>query len=329
MQRSHAPALVRPLLAQRVVDSGPGAHARAAELLSRAILDRYAPLDGRDLGWPARLARGRADLEGAASPEAFAEVAAGLLAVADDPHLALRAGGRWFATHTRQAPQSWDARILAAAVPGFTAHGGSVATGRFPDGIAYVLVAAFPPGREDLLAPALDAIEAADASVGLILDVRPNPGGDELQARALAGLFVEAPAVYALTRAPDLDPAPPPRTLLPTPGRRPFRGEVAVLQGPRVSSSGEALLLMMKQAPRARRFGERSAGSSGNPAPVELGNGVALLLPRWRTFDPSGVPLEGQGVAPDEAVVMRPGDAEDPVLGAALRWLRRPPSSLP
>jgi len=180
----------------------------------------------------------------------------------------------------------------------------------------------FDPGEQAFEALRRSIVDRY-AQAGVILDVRANAGGDERQAQTLAGLFVEGPVVYALTRAPGVDPAPPPRTLAPTPGRRPFRGEAAVLQGPRVVSSGEAFLLMMKQAPRARRFGERSFGSSGNAGPVDLGNGVVLMLPRWRTFDPSGAPLERHGVAPDEVVVMRPGDPEDAVLAAALRWLRR------
>lgn len=304
--------------------TGRGAFAQAAQTFRRAILDRYATLDGRDLDWHGRLERRLGDLEGAASPEAFALAAAERLSVADDPHLALRAGGRWFATHTRQVPQNWDVDVLSATVPGFRAHAGNVATGCFPDGIVYVLVAGFPSGRPDRTLPALDAIDAADAHAGVLLDVRPNVGGDELQGRALAGLFVEAPVVYAKTRAPDIQPAPPPRMLVPTVGRRRFRGEVAVLQGPRVVSAGESFLLMMRQAPRARLFGERSFGSSGNPTLIDLGSGVELLLPRWRTFDPSDAPLEGRGVAPDEHVVMRPGAGADPVLDAALRWLRRP-----
>lgn len=300
----------------------PKQHAAAAETLRRAIVVQYAELDGRELGWPERFAQARAELEGASSPEAFAQTAARLLSVADDPHLAVRVGERSFATHTRQAPESWDTAVLASAVPGFTAYG-DVAVGRFEDGITYVMIASFPPGRWGRIEPAFAAIGAADPRAGLVLDVRPNSGGDERQGQALAGLFVEAPVVYALTRAPSLDAAPPPRTIAPTRGRAPFHGEVAVLQGGRVVSSGEAFLLMMKQAPRARSFGERSFGSSGNPVSVDLGNRVTLLLPRWRTFDPSGAPLEGKGVTPDEHVVMRPGAGDDEVLAAALRWLRR------
>jgi C-terminal processing protease CtpA/Prc len=104
------------------------------------------------------------------------------------------------------------------------------------------------------------------------------------------------------------------------PARR-FSGKVAVLMGPKCMSSNEAFLLMAR-ATGARLFGERSAGSSGNPRRFELGGGVTVSVPSWEAQDTAGNIVEGRGVAPDETVVFEPESADDAVLEAALKWLR-------
>ncbi len=59
-----------------------------------------------------------------------------------------------------------------------------------------------------------------------------------------------------------------------------FTGRIAVLTGPVIMSSAESLLLLMKQVPGCKLVGARSYGSSGNPRPIDLGNGVTVMLPR-------------------------------------------------
>jgi len=81
---------------------------------------------------------------------------------------------------------------------------------------------------------------------------------------------------------------------------------------------------MMKQVRGCTLIGERTAGSSGNPSPVDLGNGVSAFVPSWRSLRVDGTCLEGEGFAPDVEVRASPGDfrAGDPVLDAALKRLR-------
>jgi C-terminal processing protease CtpA/Prc len=94
--------------------------------------------------------------------------------------------------------------------------------------------------------------------------------------------------------------------------------------GPQNMSSCESFLLMMHEIPGCKLIGEKSYGSSGNPKPVELENGVTVLLPSWKDTLPDGTLLEGKGIEPDITV---PADADmlmkrDPVLNAALQLLR-------
>lgn len=96
---------------------------------------------------------------------------------------------------------------------------------------------------------------------------------------------------------------------------------MVVLMEPANMSSAEAFLLMMKQAPQYTLMGERSYGSSGNPRPVPLANGVSVHLPSWVTFTPEGIMLEGKGVSPDVFLEFpRDSTDEDPLIDAALEW---------
>ncbi len=104
--------------------------------------------------------------------------------------------------------------------------------------------------------------------------------------------------------------------------------------------------MMMGHVSGCKLIGQRTAGASGNPKPVDLGNGVVVFVPTWQDLDLDGACLEGRGVAPDIEVKAerrvrglspRPDGmpkgarcselevltSQDPVLAAALRFLRR------
>lgn len=99
-----------------------------------------------------------------------------------------------------------------------------------------------------------------------------------------------------------------------------YTGKVAVLMGPRCFSSNETFLLMMRHGAKATLIGQRSYGSSGNPLPSDLGNGVTAMIPSWEALDPTDHPIEGHGIKPDIEVENQ-NPAEEAVLKAALDWL--------
>ena len=55
----------------------------------------------------------------------------------------------------------------------------------------------------------------------------------------------------------------------------------------------------MRQVPGCVLIGEHSFGSSGNPRPVDLLNGVTVLLPAWKAMTLEGEAFEGVGLSPD------------------------------
>lgn len=297
---------------------------QAFEELRRAIDRDYAYRDRTMVDWAAAFRTAEPRLMATVTPEAFAKEAATLLAPANDLHLWLKVGATMVPTSVRSVRPNLNLDTLRKAVPGWSREG-SVAVGRFDDGIAYVLLGSWTRESADDLEPAFAALADARA---VVVDVRPNSGGDETLARRFAGCFLEAPKVYArhVTRDDGVDSPPADRVVAPNRARPRFRGKSAVLMGRSNMSASESFLLMMKQVPGCTLIGERSYGSSGNPRPIELGNGVVALAPSWRGLRPDGSPIEGEGIAPDVEVKATPADfaGRDPVLDAALERLREP-----
>lgn len=91
-----------------------------------------------------------------------------------------------------------------------------------------------------------------------------------------------------------------------------------------VTSSNESFVLMCKQAKDCVVVGLPTFGSSGNPKPFDLGNGVTALIPSRQDLLPDGSPFEGKGIAPDVTVPCTAQDLEthDVILEKALELLR-------
>ena len=195
--------------------------------------------------------------------------------------------------------------LLPRLIEQWAAHNQVVATGWAAPRVAYIAIHSWERkhGR-DAFEPAFKALAEFRNAPALIIDMRLNTGGDELIAREFAGCFIERRALYA--RHVHVDPSSPTgfstpveRWLKPSPGRPRFAGNVVVLMGPANMSSAESFLRMMKQAPNVTLIGRPSYGSSGNPKPHALGNGVTLFPPSWKVSAPDGAVIEGKGSAPD------------------------------
>lgn len=307
----------------------PAENAKAFEALRSAITDSYSYRDTCGVDWNQTFTEFTPRLTAATTPAAFARTTARLLARAKDLHNSVRVGSRTFATHRREVPPNANPDLIARSVPEFAKASSIIWTGRFTDGIAYINVLSWMGDSPAVLDPAFTVLHANPDARGVIIDVRFNSGGDERLARQLASRFIDAPATYSKSRF--RDPAAPDglgpfidRRIEPAPEAERFRGKVAILMGPANMSSCESFLLMAATSPRARLFGSKSYGSSGNPQPHDLGNGVTVFLSSWQDFAPDGTLVEGKGVAPTVEVEFSAGTKaeSDPVLDAALSWIR-------
>lgn len=302
---------------------------KAVKELWRLIDESYSYRDLRDVNWKAQFRKYNRRLKEAKTAAQFARTAAHMLAPAKDVHLNLRAGDVPFATYRPKIRCNYNLDALPRLVPQWKEENDFLASGRYNDDIGYLLIRSWSMPRPEMLLPAFDVLNRLADTRALIIDVRPNGGGDELFAREFAGSFVTESSVYARNEYRDpsakdgfgkrLD-----RVIEPNHGRPLYKGRVVVLSGQNVMSSCESFLLMMKQAPDCTLVGETSFGSSGNPKAHRLANGVTALVPSWRDMLPDGTLLEGRGVEPDIAVRARPEDFDrsDPVLAAALKFLR-------
>ncbi|MBU0639169.1 MAG: hypothetical protein KKB50_09920 [Planctomycetes bacterium] len=307
----------------------PAENRAALDTLRRAINDNYSYRDQRGVDWDEQFDRFGPRLEKAKAPMEFAKQAARLLKPANDMHIWLTVGPAQVPTHRRSVVRNCAPQRLAQIVPGWTERSPQVSSGRFEDGIGYLSISSWSAKSNELTEAVYAALKALENCPGLIIDVRLNGGGDEELAQQVAGCFVDEPKLYAKHVIRQAEAAsgfsePYQRVLQPNPSGPRYRGRIAVLMGPANMSSCEAFLLMMKQVPRCKLVGQTSYGSSGNPKPFDLGNGVTVYLPSWRAMRPDGTVFEGEGIEPDKLVNAPPTDFEtgDPVLEAALGLLR-------
>lgn len=303
----------------------PERNRKSLKQLRSAIEEKYSHRDLRGIDWDVRFSEFEARLIDAKTPGQFAMLAGQLLEVARDAHIWLDADGDRLAGFRRNVRLNADRELLKRIVPQLRSVNRVVATGRFPDGPAYLVIGSWAQKAARDIEAAAKWIDELSPDDTLVLDIRFNSGGDERLARKIAGRFVERSVVYAGhvnrdTSSPSGFSKIKKRTLKPI--RPGFRGRTVVLMGPVNMSSCEAFLLMMKQA-GAALMGEKSYGSSGNPKPVRLANGVSVFLPSWVALTSDGEPFEGKGISPDVHVEFpdEPED-QDPLINAALELLK-------
>jgi hypothetical protein len=305
-------------------------NAEAFKELQRAIDEDYSYRDLHKIDWKSLFAAAKPSFENAKSPRAFAEAAARLLAKAHDIHMSITVGNEHIPTFRRSVRPNLDFDLLPKIVPNWQKWNLAVYTGRFDDNIGYILINTWERSDQvNVVNPVHGALKEFGALKGLIIDVRPNSGGAEPLALQVAGCFIDKPVLYSkhVYRDPDAPGGftqPQDRILEPSKKGPQYRGKIAVLMGPANMSSCESFLLMMKQVPNCKLIGEKSYGSSGNPKPHDLGNGVTVYVPSWKDLRPDGTCFEGEGITPDVAVKYpaKPGNT-DPVLDAALQYLRK------
>ena len=101
-----------------------------------------------------------------------------------------------------------------------------------------------------------------------------------------------------------------------------------MLTDEQTASSGEAILIAFRGRPNTRSFGAATRGVPTANASKQLSDGAVLVLTEACDADHTGRTYDDR-IVPDEPVADNwsvRGTGADPVLQAALRWLRRQPS---
>lgn len=300
---------------------------RCLKRLSTVLRERYAYRDRLGVDWDDRIESFGKRILAAPSGAALCLLVAEVLEVSKDPHVAVRWGDATIPAFERQFRTNYDLGLLPASLPTLRKINDVALTGRTADGIGYLMLATFATGRRRQVEEAIDALRELRGLRALVIDVRPNTGGDEHLARQLAAWCVHGTRTFALRRTCDprapgglgtaerqgiTGNAPPDR----------FDGPIAVLTGRANLDACESFLLMMRQGGRVSLVGDRSFGSSGHAEPHDLIPGLHVLLPRSQLLLPDGIGIEGQGIAPDLNATWSEGTSRDRVLDQALDALR-------
>ena len=301
----------------------------AFDALKIAVTKNYSYRDLKKLDWESLFNEYEPRFLQADSPEKFVSVARLVLGKAKDKHIWFQIDNKTIPCYMHPVVPNANFSVLDKLVPGLKKQSDIIYSGRFDDGIGYILIDSWNAHDEKALDGFFVTLNDFSDAPGLIIDVRGNRGGNETLARQVAGCFIDEPKLYAKNISIDLNnlgqftPVHE-RYVQPNKARPQYRGKVAVLIGPVVMSSCEAFVLMMKQVPGCLLVGEPTQGSSGNPQPYDLGNGVTVFLPSWQAMLPDGTCFEGKGIQPDILVKTTQSEitTSDPVIEAALERLR-------
>ncbi|MFF1285276.1 S41 family peptidase [Streptomyces sp. NPDC058299] len=165
----------------------------------------------------------------------------------------------------------------------------SVTARRLPGGVTVVRIAAFTKGSADAVR---EALRAAPADGGTILDLRGNSGGLVTEAVDTASGFLDG----GLVATYDVDGVQ--RALHARTGGDTARPLVVLVDGGTMSAA-ELLTGALQDRGRAVVIGSRTFGKGSVQMPTELPDGsvAELTVGHYRT--PSGHAVDGRGITPD------------------------------
>ncbi|HYL93643.1 MAG TPA: S41 family peptidase, partial [Alphaproteobacteria bacterium] len=165
-----------------------------------------------------------------------------------------------------------------------------------PSGNAYIRLDSFLPPSAQQFKEALGQFPNAP---GLIIDLRRNPGGQQVEVADIAGNFFRDNVELAEGRRRTGGKVP----LRATRDKQGsvYEGPVIVLVGEPSASASELFAASLQELGRAKVVGARTCGCVvGNNHPVELKGGAQVRISEISWFTLHGRRLEGEGVIPDK-----------------------------
>jgi carboxyl-terminal processing protease len=182
-------------------------------------------------------------------------------------------------------------------------------------GISYVRVKTF---SRRIAADLGSMLERTKPLTGIVLDLRNNPGGLFDEAIETCDLFLDGgPIVSAMGRGGRLIEQREAR-----PGGVAVTQPIAILIDRSSASASEIVAGCLHDRGRGRLFGTRSYGKGSVQSILDLSDGSGLKLTIARYVTPSGRPIDGHGIEPDEPVEAGDGD-RDAALLAAQTWVQK------
>lgn len=165
-------------------------------------------------------------------------------------------------------------------------------------GIAYVRLKQFQDHTHDELVRAAATLRASGGEpVGVILDMRSNPGGLVDEATSVADEFLAGGQIYTMRhRGEIVDEAR-------AHGGGAFaRAKVVILMDEWSASAAELLAGALQDQGRALVVGQNSFGKGSVQSIIDLPDGAGLRLTTARYYTPAGHAIQANGIQPDVLV---------------------------
>lgn len=170
------------------------------------------------------------------------------------------------------------------------------------DRIGYVRLTQFGERTAGELETAIQRLEA-QGMVGLVVDLRNNPGGLLDQAAKVCSLFLPPKTLVVTTEG--RDPSERREFRVPTRGSH-YEFPLAVLVNEGSASASEIVAGCMQDLKRAVVVGERTFGKGSVQSVIEIQDGAALRLTTAKYYTPSHEVIHEQGITPDILASLTP-----------------------
>lgn len=181
-----------------------------------------------------------------------------------------------------------------------------------PD-LGYVQIIRFTARTPEELRAALADLETQGVA-GLILDLRGNSGGLLQESVAVASEFLDGGVVfYERTRNGETE-------TLATPGGAALGQPLVVLVDQGTASAAELVAGALRDRGRGILIGQKTYGKGSVQLIFRLADGSSIHITSAEWFTPARAALDGQGLAPDIAMIPAE-DGRDVELGEAIRYL--------
>jgi len=285
---------------------------------------KYSYASIKWIDWGSLLSKSQSEFENAETPIEFSLKLIKLLRPAVDPHLWIEVEGQRFETFNLPIVENnFLSGPIFTLLKDRTTGSNFTFTSGVCDSIGYMSfrnwnidfdslsIKSWGNSNNPLLIPS-EVLKGLLRYPNLIIDVRENTGGNESFAKNFASRFISDSVAYEKIKvyndkSGNFDKEIIKR-IFPSKNNIKYTGKIYVLSGPAVMSSNESFILMMKQVPNSKIVGMKSFGSSGNPVPIELSNGIKIYLPSWQAYTLEGKLIEGNGINPDIEIITTKDD---------------------
>ena len=291
----------------------------------------YAFFNEKSIDWERARTVYRARITPTTSQRELFMVLTEMLAELRDGHVSINALslGTWgYDAWHKDRPANFDESVIKSYVTTVkNVGGGNLQYGFVAQDIGYIRIRSF--GGAGWARDIDEILATLGASRGIIIDIRDNGGGSDLNSDVIASRFADRKREYAQVRYRNgprhEDFTDWLKRWLEPQGKQQYTKPVIVLTNRRTFSTSKSFLLQMRALPHVHVVGDTTGGGSGNPITRELPNGWTYRVPRWQETPPDGQQYEGVGLVPDVVIWITAEDAarkRDTILETGIALLR-------